>query len=166
MPISALQISEAMRASVSAVCASCVRYWEGVDAAKKAGGEVKHPVRCTAKRPCGGPASQMLFPEYQGDIPESVFPTFCFICGETTHAVVKGEKRSLGVCEAHLGVLHTVRRRDPAPEATRSPIVLVDARGRAFLDTDLVKPLSRFGEALRQGGDWIAYERRKRGMPT
>lgn len=95
------RIRLAVASGVSAVCATCRRYW--------AGREQRLPEpRCTATNPCGSPFAGMTFPEYDG--PMTDFARFCFVCGaNATHGVkVREDPRVIGMCPRHLDMLGKV----------------------------------------------------------
>lgn len=102
MPLDSHLVEAAVKSGLSAVCATCQRYWEGRERG------LPEP-RCTSKSGCGSPLAGGDFHEYSGPITE--FDRWCFVCaGEAKYGVRAREKRKLfGVCETHVRLLHDLK---------------------------------------------------------
>lgn len=102
MPLDPLLIDAAVRGGLSAVCATCSKYWEGRDKG------LPEPT-CTAKGRCGSPLAGDDFREYDG--PMVAFERYCFVCAENSRygVRVRGRPRTIGVCEKHISMLTTLR---------------------------------------------------------
>jgi len=97
MPITVAMMKAASASGLSAVCASCERYWE----ARERGipGD-----RCLAPRPCGSPLSGDCFSDYRGILTAEAFQRFCFVCGgaATNRLRSSAWSRTIGVCDEHV----------------------------------------------------------------
>lgn len=114
-------IARAMGKGTSWICAHCVKFWKGISMGS---------AQCMAvylKKPCGGPISNMTFPEYEGPLPRSVFPSRCFVCGVTATAglQVRGSEELIGVCKKHEEFVHQMRPFDP--EKDKPPVPKIKA---------------------------------------
>lgn len=105
------EVRKATADGLSIVCATCRWYWK----ARQSGIEGH---QCAAQKPCHGPISGGVFPEYDGPITD--FANLCFVCGKRSRygIAVKGNIRVIGVCDAHL---HLMKDRLPG----------VDFKGKA-----------------------------------
>lgn len=104
---------------VSYICANCTKFWRGIELGQ---------AQCMAvheKKKCGGPILMMTFPEYQGPLPRTTFPSICFVCGGEAIAGVKaGDSQELiGVCADHEAWLHEMRKYDKGKDKQR-PIIM------------------------------------------
>jgi hypothetical protein len=113
MPLDPFLVEAAVRSGLSAVCATCRRYWEGRERG------LPEP-RCTAQSGCGSPLAGGDFHEYDGPITE--FDRWCFVCsGDSKYGVrAKGKKRLFGVCEEHVRLLHDLK---PVDAQVSAPIL-------------------------------------------
>ena len=96
MPVDPKRAYAALQTGLSPICASCERYWEGIDKGESG-----------CNRPCGGPLANQAFPEYKG--PMTNFERFCFACVAEADFGIKqpDSDRVLGVCRKHLRLLDT-----------------------------------------------------------
>jgi len=110
MPLNPDLAEAAVRSGLSAVCATCTRYWEGRDQG------LPEP-RCTAKTKCGSPLAGDDFHEYDGPIID--FDRQCFVCASPSRygITVRGRKRIIGVCATHAKLLSDLQPMEaPTPE--------------------------------------------------
>lgn len=114
-----------MRNGVSAVCATCDRYWEGKRLCLP---------KCTALSACGSPLAGDTFTHYQGPLTPEAFIAFCFVCGAASLSVIRvGSKaRRIGVCDDHVRLLRTHAVQQEA--ALLSPLELSFGNGWSTLD--------------------------------
>lgn len=121
MPIDPKKAMLAASQGLSIVCASCEKYWAGME---------RGLGRCLAQDGCGSPMAGDVFHEYRG--PMTRFDTFCFACGSrATHAVrVDNNVRVIGVCSDHVSYVKNLK-----PETKNAPsIVLVSKDGETLID--------------------------------
>lgn len=102
MAVSPIQVAQAVRNGLSAVCATCTRYWEARDRG------LPEP-QCLAKNGCGSPIRGDTFSEYNGPLRD--FSKWCFVCAQPAHAGirVRGHTRLMGVCQEHTRLLQTLK---------------------------------------------------------
>lgn len=125
MPLDPVKVATAVAGGLSAVCATCERYWEARD--KGIPGDT-----CLATDGCGSPIAGDVFHEYRG--PMTQFDRFCFACGnQATHAVrVDLYVRVVGVCTEHVKLVQTLK-----PEGKRAPnVVVVSKDGELKISED------------------------------
>lgn len=118
MPLDLVQVGVAMARGLSAVCATCQKYWRARE--QGVAGDT-----CLSKLGCGSPLSGNDFHEYEGPVTD--FRTMCFVCGKKpSYGVrVKGSVRTVAVCKEHVRMLNELR-----PEGRHVQAVsVVDARG-------------------------------------
>lgn len=98
MPLDPFLVEAAVKSGLSAVCATCRKYWEGREKG------LPEP-RCTAVSKCGSPLAGDDFHEYSGPITE--FDRWCFVCAAASKygVTVRGRARVVGVCEKHVRLL-------------------------------------------------------------
>jgi len=122
MPLETYKVAQAIQSGLSAVCATCLRYWEGRDKG------LPEP-QCTAKSDCGSPLVGDDFSEYAGPLPD--FSTWCFVCaGEARYGVsLPGRKRVVGVCSKHADLLSALR----ATSVRGSKLSATDVLNKAVL---------------------------------
>jgi hypothetical protein len=113
MPLNPVKVALAVSQGLSAVCATCEKYWGARD--KGIPGDT-----CLATDGCGSPIAGDVFHEYRG--PMAQFDKFCFVCGnQATHAVrVDMYVRVIGVCKDHVDHVQTLK-----PEGKRAPNVII-----------------------------------------
>jgi len=128
MPLNPALAEAAVRSGLSAVCATCSRYWEGRDKG------LPEP-RCTAKTKCGSPLAGDDFHEYSGPITE--FDRQCFVCaGQSRYGItVRGRGRVIGVCLTHAKLLS-----DLHPVEVVAPEVFLRSASGAVLSPDQLQP--------------------------
>ena len=104
MPLNVLNVSVAQARGVSAVCSRCVHYHEARDAGIE--GDA-----CTRAGLCGSPLVGDCFSHYEGPITD--MRSLCFVCGGPPKYGIRSGNliRQIGVCEAHIGIVHTHRAR-------------------------------------------------------
>lgn len=102
MPLDPREVSAAMRNGLSAVCATCDKYWNARDQKVPDG-------RCLSTDGCGSPIAGDDFHEYSG--PLGSLEKICFVCGGTPKGVVRarGKLRLVGICEGHIPMLRELR---------------------------------------------------------
>lgn len=124
-------VEATIRSGLSAVCATCTKYWQGRERG------LPEP-KCTAVAPCGSPLANDDFSSYEGPI--QLFSKFCFVCAGPSKAglTVRGRKRIIGVCAEHLKMFRNLKPTVAAPEAAVSAIT--DA-GRVLRPEDLTPKL-------------------------
>lgn len=94
---SSMEIRQAiLKDKLSAICATCERYWE-------AKAQNKEGLFCTSPNGCGGPLRGSHFPDYKGPITD--FSRWCFVCGEDPtygiRALNSSSQRVFGMCDQH-----------------------------------------------------------------
>lgn len=92
------RIEMAVRSGLSFVCATCRKYWMGIDAGRG---------RCLGTH-CGSPLKGLSFPEYDGLLTTERFADWCFVCGaKSEYGVVLSDTNVVcGLCARHLQMLH------------------------------------------------------------
>lgn len=102
MPLDPVKIAVAVSSGLSAVCATCDKYW----AARERGvpGD-----RCLSIDNCGSPLAGDDFHEYKGPLTD--LRHFCFVCGNKSKygIVSKGKTNIVGVCESHVDFVKKYR---------------------------------------------------------
>ncbi len=119
MPLNPNLVEALVRSGLSAVCATCSKYWEGRERG------LPEP-RCTSVKGCGSPMAGDDFSEYDGPLRE--LDQWCFVCARPSRygVRIKNRARVIGVCEAHAKLLSSLKPEQvPAGETT-----LVGADGR------------------------------------
>lgn len=94
------KVAKAVSKGLSIVCATCSWYWKARDAGIPGD-------RCAAEKPCGGPLSGLVFPEYDGPITQ--FSGICFVCGNPPDYGVWVNGDLAGVCDTHFRVFEWAR---------------------------------------------------------
>lgn len=151
MPLNPDLAEAAVRSGLSAVCATCSRYWEGRDKG------LPEP-RCTAKSKCGSPLAGDDFHEYSGPITE--FDQQCFVCaGPSRYGIsVRGRERVIGVCAEHAKLLSDLQPVEaPAPE-----LFLRSAGGRTFVPAALQgRPARTLSQAIAEVESYYAAKEKQ-----
>lgn len=132
----------AVAAGVSLACASCNRYWEGVE---------RGADRCTAEAPCAGPFGGGSFPLYEGPITD--FSQWCLRCGSVSVEAIRvpGSSRAFGLCEAHRADLPVSSEGSPGLlEVIRPGLLLPPPRPRPKGDQTLGRLLAEVSATLVQ----------------
>ena len=115
MPITVAMMEAASASGLSAVCASCERYWEARE--RGVPGD-----RCAATRPCGSPLAGDYFNDYRGILTSDAFKRFCFVCANPAHHILRNPAwyRDIGVCSEHLSWMDDAVMRSPSREKLKS----------------------------------------------
>ena len=129
MPIDPAMAAVAVSRGLSAICATCEKYWRARDKGMPDN-------RCLAERACGGPMSGNVFQEYEGPLPH--FDELCFVCGrEPTHAIRVGRYvRVLACCDDHLDYVKNLK--PSSKEAAR--IIIKSKNGEELVDESTPPP--------------------------
>lgn len=93
----------AMSRGLSAVCATCKRYWEARE--RNIPGDV-----CTTKTRCGSPISGDTFSNYDGPL-KSRLSDWCFVCAQPSEFALRvgAHPRLVGACKTHVGFVAQFR---------------------------------------------------------
>jgi hypothetical protein len=102
MALDPIKIAVAMADGLSAVCATCTKYWEARD--RDLPGH-----QCLSTERCGSPLAGDCFHEYEGPI--SDLSKLCFVCGEPSkYGLRVGQLiRTIGACAEHVQMVHKVQ---------------------------------------------------------
>ncbi len=102
MPLDPVKVAVAVSKGLSAICASCTKYWDARD--RGVPGD-----QCLAVKGCGSPLAGDCFHEYAG--PLSDLSKLCFVCGGVPKYGLRVGRlvRVIGVCEKHVKMVHGVR---------------------------------------------------------
>lgn len=136
--VSIFDMKKAMDSGLSPVCATCTKYWEGMDKGLGA---------CTGKA-CAGPIAGKDFPEYDG--PMEQLDKYCFACTSHATMVIKPTEgtRLIGICDEHLQLIDRLR-----PENFASAGVEVySSKGLVVPKMGRYTPKS-LGEVMHENGD-------------
>lgn len=119
MPLDPLLVEATIKSGLSAVCATCTKYWRGREQG------LPEP-QCTATTKCGSPLASDDFHEYEGPLQQ--FERFCFVCAAPSKygITVHGRVRVIGVCRTHITMLVNVQPTTEAPQAHKT-IVKTDS---------------------------------------
>lgn len=92
-----------MAQGLSAVCATCQRYWEARD--RGIPGDA-----CTTKIKCGSPIAGDVFSDYDGPL-KSALHLWCFVCAKRSDfgIQVTGRVGSVGICKDHIHYVEHLR---------------------------------------------------------
>jgi hypothetical protein len=98
LPLDQNKIALAMASGLSAICATCTKYWEAQERGSPS---------CGTKTGCGSPLVGDDFHEYDGPMKGSLH-LWCFVCGEKSRfgIRVKGKLNVVGACEKHISYIH------------------------------------------------------------
>jgi hypothetical protein len=152
MPLNPIEVARAMAGGLSAVCATCERYWAAQE---------RHLDRCLATSGCCSPLGGGTFPEYQGPLNDEAFKQFCFVCGEKSFRAVRvgQSKRLVGVCRDHLVLFQKLQPvGKPAPHVTDLTTAVDDRPVEALLP----KPRKTLAAAIAEADAYLD-EQEKRG---
>jgi len=138
MTVPVQMMKAATAGGLSAVCSTCVRYWEARDRGIPGDACLGHA--------CGSPIAGDDFHNYKGAMTDEAFAKFCFVCGDpaTNHVRVVNRHRQIGVCDAHLKMLVELK----AEGAGQVPPILVRKEGELVPVTRLVKPMKRLIDVI------------------
>lgn len=121
MVLDPAKVNLAMAQGLSAVCATCQKYWEARERGIPGDG-------CTSKMRCGSPISGDAFSDYDGPLKGSLHQ-WCFVCAKQSDFGIRvtGRLTTIGVCREHVRYVENLR-------AVGKPEIRVevqDARGAA-----------------------------------
>lgn len=93
MPVDPKNAAMAMADGLSAVCATCTKYWEAKD---------KGLSGCNQPE-CRGPIGGGVFKDYDGPLKDAL-ARICFVCGSPSKYGIKvsGFQRIIGACKDHI----------------------------------------------------------------
>jgi hypothetical protein len=99
VPIDPTGVAHAMSTGLSAVCATCKKYWEARDHGVPGTG-------CLTKVKCGSPIAGDVFSDYEGPL-NNALHLWCFVCARASDLGVRvqGKSQVIGVCRAHLSYI-------------------------------------------------------------
>ena len=112
MLLDSSKVSLAMATGLSAVCATCEKYWEARDK------EVPDN-RCMATSGCGSPLAGDDFHEYSGPLKGALHKQ-CFVCGGPPAVVVQVGRsiKDIGICRDHVVMFEKVEAvQRPQPQS-------------------------------------------------
>lgn len=112
MPFDPVEVARAMADGLSAVCATCERYWKARE---------RQLPRCLATTGCCSPLGGGTFHEYQGPLTPEAFKQLCFVCGDRSVRAVRVGRllKLIGVCGRHLPLFQQLAPvGKPAPQVT------------------------------------------------
>lgn len=103
MPLDPKKVSLAMAQGLSAVCATCQKYWEARD--RGIPGDA-----CTTKIKCGSPISGDAFSDYDGPL-KGALHLWCFVCTKKADfgIQVTGRATVVGACKEHIRYVENLR---------------------------------------------------------
>ena len=95
MPLDQNKIALAMASGLSAVCATCKKYWEAQDRGLNE--------RCSSTIRCGSPLAGDTFSDYDGPMAGGLH-LWCFVCGGKSHFGIRvnGRPTVIGACKDHI----------------------------------------------------------------
>lgn len=99
----------AMASGLSAVCATCQKYWEARD--RGVPGDA-----CTSKMKCGSPIAGDAFTDYNGPL-KGALHQLCFVCAKQSDFGIKvtGRLATVGICKEHVRYVEHLRAVGVAP---------------------------------------------------
>lgn len=103
MPLDPNKVSLAMAQGLSAVCATCKKYWEARD--KGIPGDA-----CTTRIKCGSPIAGDTFSDYDGPL-KGALHLWCFVCAKQAEFGVRLNNRAtvIGACKNHIRYVESLR---------------------------------------------------------
>jgi len=132
----AASIRSVVQQGLAIPCATCKKYWRGVDAGLGGCGQSS----------CAGPLAGKDFPLYEGVLPDLL--QFCFACGDTSSYGITAARgqRMVGVCKRHLQLFELLR-----PSQEVSGEVLVHTGGTVIrIEKLLVRPALTLAQQILQ----------------
>lgn len=157
--MNSVRVRLAVSSGLSAVCATCTKYWKARDAGIPGD-------RCLSQTACGSPLAGHAFQEYDGPIRN--MERWCFVCGEeSTHAAVHDETgKRFGLCTNHVKLVeqiqpmgrknHRIWWDDPLPPR------VVTAGGKLIsVDKLLGRPKKSLFEAIMEVENYYEEKRRR-----
>lgn len=113
--IDSTHIVAAMSAGTVFTCATCEKYWWGVERG------LPHCKAAAEGKACGGPLSGGTYPEYEGPL-KGALKEWCFVCGaRSTRLAIpkKGGGSAVGVCSKHVDVLKSYSKPGERPQSIK-----------------------------------------------
>jgi len=103
MPVDPTKVALAMANGLSAVCATCSRYWEARD--RGIPGDA-----CGSRVRCGSPMAGDTFSDYDGPL-RGALHLWCFVCSQQAHFGIRvnGRSQVIGACEEHIRYVEKYR---------------------------------------------------------
>jgi len=140
MPLDPVKVAIAVESGLSAVCATCTKYWAARD--RGIPGD-----RCLSNDGCGSPLVGDDFHDYDGPLTD--LKPFCFVCGSASKygLLAKNKKRVVGVCKTHIDF---VRTRQPVTKGILKPKVDIRSPYKSLpvLNTPPIRTLGRLIHSL------------------
>lgn len=126
MPIDPRLAAAATQSGLSAVCATCTRYWEARD-------RLLPEPQCLSTTRCGSPLAGGSFHDYLGPLTD--LTKLCFVCAGPPKYGVRTTKTSklVGVCRKHVRLL-----RELQPVQGPAATVLIQSSGATLRPEDLL----------------------------
>ena len=123
-----------MATGLSAVCATCNRYWMARD----------HGIpgdTCTSKTKCGSPLAGDNFHDYSGPL-EGALSELCFVCGQQSNYGIRvnGSPKTVGACDKHIVYVQKYQAKGQSPVSQE---VRSESRPSLILPTAPKKDLVR-----------------------
>lgn len=144
MPLDPNKVALAIAQGLSAVCATCQKYWEARD--RGIPGTV-----CTTKIRCGSPMSGDSFSDYDGPL-KGALHLWCFVCaGKADFAIqVNGRVQKIGACKTHIQYVERLQ----AVGGPQSRVEVQGAKGDLAKRVTTGKP--SLGDAIKEVEDYYA----------
>ena len=103
MPLDPKKVTLAMASGLSAVCATCQKYWDARD--KGIPGDA-----CTTRLKCGSPMAGDAFTDYDGPL-KGALHQWCFVCAKQADFGIRvtGRVTVVGACKAHIRYVESLR---------------------------------------------------------
>lgn len=152
MPFDPVEVARAMAGGLSAVCATCEKFWQARER------QLDH---CLATAGCCSPLGGGTFPEYHGPLNDAAFKQFCFVCGDKSQRAVRVGRspRLIGVCGRHIELFQKLQPvGKPAPNVTDLTTAVDDRLVADLLPT----PRKTLAAAIAEA-DAYCDEQEKRG---
>jgi hypothetical protein len=156
MPLDPNEVQAAMKSGLSAVCATCTKYWEARERGVPG-------FKCLATDGCGSPIAGDDFHEYVGPLSAGgAMEKFCFVCASPAKIGVraKGKLRIVGVCEAHLPMLKTHRATNAMKIPEGLPTI-VNGKGEIDLEKLLARSKPSFADSLADATQYLDEQERR-----
>lgn len=137
MPLDSTKVAMAMASGLSAVCATCRKYWEARDLGIP--GDA-----CTTKVRCGSPMAGDTFSDYDGPLKGSLH-RWCFVCaGKAQFGIqVNGRPTTVGACVQHVRYAETFK-------AVNGPTPVIDVRSPGVIQPGQPSTKKSLGEAISE----------------
>jgi len=127
-----------MASGLSAVCATCQKYWEARD--RGIPGDA-----CTTKMKCGSPIAGDAFTDYDGPL-KGALHLWCFVCAQKSDFGIRvtGRVTTIGACKEHIRYVERLR----AVGGPESRVEVQAARGSA--PESAAPPKRSLGDAINE----------------